>query len=154
MAPKIFFDQNSMKQEIQYKKKTGKKPNIWILKNLLIYYNQCVNEQIKEEIKKYLDLVHENTKWQMTLILQEGPEALGASAEALAAASEARIMARVRVWSSQRQSQGQGIAPCHQAGSGQIMMIRSLEEIYFFSLTIKESEIIDFFCVHPSRMRF
>jgi len=33
-------------------------------------------------------------------------------------------------------------------------MIKSLEEICFFSLPIKESEIIDFSWGHPSRMRF
>ncbi|CAD7682667.1 unnamed protein product [Nyctereutes procyonoides] len=32
--------------------------------------------------------------------------------------------------------------------------IKSLEDIYLFSLSIKESEIIDFFGGHPSRMRF
>ena len=34
------------------------------------------------------------------------------------------------------------------------MKIESLEEIYLFSLPIKESEIIAFSWEHPSRMRF
>ena len=36
--------------------------------------------------------------------------------------------------------------PCHQAGlPSQTHKIKSLEEIYIFSLPIKESEIIEFF---------
>jgi small subunit ribosomal protein S2e len=44
--------------------------------------------------------------------------------------------------------------PCHQVGLlVKDMMIKSLEEICLFSLPIKESEIIDFFLGHPSRMK-
>ena len=50
----IFSDHNSMKLEIKYKKKTGKNTNMWRLNNMLLN-NQWINEEIKEEIKKYLE---------------------------------------------------------------------------------------------------
>ena len=48
--------------------------------------------------------------------------------------------------SSRGQGRGQGVDPRHQAGRlVKDKKIKSLEEIYLFSLPIKESEIIDFF---------
>ena len=43
-----------MELEINAKKKTGKFTNIWGLNNMLLN-NQWVTEEIKEEIKKYLE---------------------------------------------------------------------------------------------------
>ena len=47
----IFSDHNSMKLEINYKKKSGKNTNTWRLNNMLLN-NEWVNQEIKEEIKK------------------------------------------------------------------------------------------------------
>ena len=43
-----------MELEINYRKKNGKSTNLWILNNMLLK-NQWVNEEIKEEIRKYLE---------------------------------------------------------------------------------------------------
>ena len=43
-----------MKLEINYRKKNGKDINTWRLSNILLR-NQMVNEEIKEEIRKYLE---------------------------------------------------------------------------------------------------
>ena len=42
-----------MKLEIYYGKKNGKSTNAWRLKNMLLK-NHWVNEEIKEEVRKYL----------------------------------------------------------------------------------------------------
>ena len=47
----IFSNHNSIKLEINYRRKTGKNTNTWRLNNILLN-NQWVNEEIKEEIKK------------------------------------------------------------------------------------------------------
>ena len=43
-----------MKLEINYRKKTVKNTNKWRLNNMLLN-NQWITEEIKEEIKKYLE---------------------------------------------------------------------------------------------------
>ena len=50
----IFSDYNSMRLEINYKKKTAKNTNTWRPNNMPLSA-QWVTEEIKEEIKKYLD---------------------------------------------------------------------------------------------------
>ena len=52
----IFSDHNAMRLEVNYKKKEkpAKNTNTWRLKNMLLY-NQWITEEIKEEIKKYLE---------------------------------------------------------------------------------------------------
>ena len=51
----IFSDHNGMKLEINYKKKkTVKNTNTWRLNNTLLN-NQEITEEIKEEIKNYLE---------------------------------------------------------------------------------------------------
>ena len=48
-----------MRLEINYKgKKNGKKPNSWKLNNILLN-NKWINEEIKEEVKRYLE-THNN----------------------------------------------------------------------------------------------
>ena len=47
-----FSNYNSMRLEMNYKKKTAKKANTWRLNNMLLN-NQWVTEEISEEIKKY-----------------------------------------------------------------------------------------------------
>ena len=50
----IFSDNNAMRLEINYRKKTVKNTNTWRLNNTLLN-NQEISEEIKEEIKKYLE---------------------------------------------------------------------------------------------------
>lgn len=50
IIPSIFSDHNGMKLEINHRKKTGKRPNMWKQNNMLLN-NYWVNEKIKEEIK-------------------------------------------------------------------------------------------------------
>ena len=50
----IFSNHNAMRIDINYRKKTVKNTNTWRLNNALLD-NQEVTEQIKEEIKKYLE---------------------------------------------------------------------------------------------------
>ena len=50
IIPCIFFNQNTMKLEINHKKKIGSTENPWKLKNILLK-NEWINQEIKEEIK-------------------------------------------------------------------------------------------------------
>ena len=50
----IFSDHNAMRLEINYRKKTVTNTNTWRLNNILLN-NQWITEEIKEEIKKYLE---------------------------------------------------------------------------------------------------
>ena len=51
----IFSDHNAMRLEINYKEKNVKNTNTWRLHNTLLN-NQEITEEIKEEIKKYLEI--------------------------------------------------------------------------------------------------
>ena len=60
----IFSDHNAMRLEMNYRDKTVKNTNTWRLNNTLLN-NQEVTEEIKEEIKKYLETNdNENTTIQ------------------------------------------------------------------------------------------
>ena len=60
----IFSDHNAMRLDISYRKKSVKNTNTWRLNNTLLN-NQEVTEEIKEEIKKYLETNdNENTMAQ------------------------------------------------------------------------------------------
>ena len=50
----IFSDHSGMKLEINHRKRNEKKLTTWRLNNMLLK-NQQVNEEIKKEIKKYLE---------------------------------------------------------------------------------------------------
>ena len=50
----IFSDHNTVRLEIRYRKKTVKNTNTWRLNSALLN-NQEITEEIKEEIKKYLE---------------------------------------------------------------------------------------------------
>ena len=50
----IFSDHNAMRLEINYRKKTVKNKNTWRLNSALLN-NQEITEEIKEEIKKYIE---------------------------------------------------------------------------------------------------
>ena len=47
----IFSGRKTFKLEINYQKRTIKKPKMWWLNNIL-QHNQWITEEIKEEIKK------------------------------------------------------------------------------------------------------
>ena len=60
----IFSDDNAMRLDNNYRKKTVKYKNTWRLNNMLLS-NQEINEEIKEEIKIYLETNdNENTTTQ------------------------------------------------------------------------------------------
>ena len=50
----IFSDHNAMRLEINYREKNVKNTNTWRLNNMLLN-NQEITEEIKQEIKKYLE---------------------------------------------------------------------------------------------------
>ena len=50
----IFFNHNTMRLDINYKKKTIRNTNTWKLNNTFLN-NQQVTEEIKREIKKFLE---------------------------------------------------------------------------------------------------
>ena len=54
IIPCILSDHNAMKLEINHRKKSGKPPKAWRLKNTLLT-NEWVNQAIREEIKKYME---------------------------------------------------------------------------------------------------
>ena len=56
----IFSDHNTMRLEINYKNKTVKNTKPWRLNNMLLN-NKWITEEIKEEIKQYLE-TNENEK--------------------------------------------------------------------------------------------
>lgn len=60
----IFSNHSGLKLKINYKRKTGKSTHIWRLLNTLVN-NQWVKDDIKREIKKYLETEENgNTKYQ------------------------------------------------------------------------------------------
>ena len=60
----IFSDHNAMRLDINYRKKSVKNTNTWRLNNTLLK-NQEIMEEIKEEIRKYLETNdNENTMIQ------------------------------------------------------------------------------------------
>ena len=60
----IFSDHNAMRLDINYKKRTVKNTNTWRLNNMFLN-NQQVIEEIKREIKKFLETNdNENTTTQ------------------------------------------------------------------------------------------
>ena len=60
----IFSDHNTMRLEMNYRKKNVKNTNTWRLNNTLLN-NQEMTKEIKEEIKKYLETNdNENTMTQ------------------------------------------------------------------------------------------
>ena len=57
----VFSDHNIMRLDVNYKKKAVRNTNTWILSNRFLN-NQQVNEEIKREIKKFLEINdNENT---------------------------------------------------------------------------------------------
>jgi len=54
-----------MKLEVNHKKKSGKTTNIWRLNNMLLN-SEWVNQEIKEEIEKYMETDENETQWSKT----------------------------------------------------------------------------------------
>ena len=59
----FFSDHNAMKLEINHKKTTEKHTKTWKLNNMLLN-NEWVNNEIKEEVKRYLE-TNENENAQI-----------------------------------------------------------------------------------------
>ena len=66
----ITSNHNSMRLDINYRKKTVKNTNTWRLNNTLLN-NQEITEEIKEEIKKYLETNDNETQWPKTCGMQQ-----------------------------------------------------------------------------------
>ena len=58
----IFSDHNAMRLEINYREKNVKITNTWRLNNTLLN-NQEITEEVKEEIKKYLERASLVAQW-------------------------------------------------------------------------------------------
>ena len=54
IVPSIFSNHNAMRLDINYRKRSVKNTNTWRLNNTLLN-NEVITEEIKEEIKKYLE---------------------------------------------------------------------------------------------------
>ena len=64
ILPTNFSDHKGIKLEINSTKKTKRLTNTWRLNNMLLN-NQWINEQIKIEIKEYIETNDNNTKPQL-----------------------------------------------------------------------------------------
>ena len=65
----IFSDHNAMRLEMNYWEKTVKNRNTWMLNNMLLN-NQEITEEIKEEIKKYLETNDNENMMRASLVAQ------------------------------------------------------------------------------------
>ena len=66
----IFSNNNTMRLDINYRKKTVKNTNTWRLNNMLLN-DQEITEEIKEEIKKYLEKMTMKTQQPKTYGMQQ-----------------------------------------------------------------------------------
>ena len=66
----IFSDHNAMRLEMNYRGKNVKNTNTWRLNNTLLN-NQDITEEIKEEIKKYIDTMTMKTRRSKTYGMQQ-----------------------------------------------------------------------------------
>ena len=57
----IFSDHNAIKLEINHKKNTEKHTKTWQVNNMLLN-NEWVNNEVKEEIKRYLEQMKMRTQ--------------------------------------------------------------------------------------------
>ena len=73
IIPSIFSDHNTMRLDINYRKKTVKNTNTWRLNDTLLN-NQEITEEIKEEIKKYLET--NDSQYTMTQNLWDAAKAV------------------------------------------------------------------------------
>ena len=69
-ASSIFSDHNAMRLDINYRKKCVRNTNTWRLNNTLLN-NQEITEEIKEEIKKYLESNDNETQRPKTYRMQQ-----------------------------------------------------------------------------------
>ena len=66
----IFSDHNAMRLGIDYRKKSVKNTNTWRLNNMLLN-NQEITEEIKQEIKKYLEINDNENMMIQNLYMQQ-----------------------------------------------------------------------------------
>ena len=66
----IFSDHNAMRLEINYGGKNVKNTKIWRLNNTLLN-NQEITEEIKEDIKKYLETIYNKSRQSKTYGMQQ-----------------------------------------------------------------------------------
>ena len=66
----IFSDHNTMRLEMNYREKNVENTNTWRLNNTLLN-NQEITEEIKEEIKKYLEINDNETRRPKTYGIQQ-----------------------------------------------------------------------------------
>ena len=59
IIPVIFSDHSVVRLELNYRKKIVKNSNIWMLNNMLLNYQQII-EEIRKEIKKRNQNMHRN----------------------------------------------------------------------------------------------
>ena len=84
----IFSDHNAMKLEINQKKNTEKHTKTWKLNNMLLN-NEWVNNEIREEIKRYLE-THENEGTTIQNLWDTGEAILKGKLKALQAYQKTR----------------------------------------------------------------
>ena len=66
----IFSDHNTMRLDINYRKKSVENTNTWRLNNTLLS-NQEITEEIQEKIKKYLETMTMKTRRPKTYEMQQ-----------------------------------------------------------------------------------
>ena len=66
IIPSIFSDHSVIRLDVNYRRKTIKNSNIWRLKNTLIN-NQQITEEIKKEIKIFIEKNENENKTSQTL---------------------------------------------------------------------------------------
>ena len=66
----IFSNHNALRLDINHRKKIYKITNTWRLNNTLLT-NQEITEEIKEEIKKYLETNDKKTRWPKTFGMEK-----------------------------------------------------------------------------------
>ena len=72
IASSIFSDHNAMRLDINYKKKTARNTNTWRL-NSTFLNNQQVTEEIKREIKKFIETNDNENMTTKTYGMQQKP---------------------------------------------------------------------------------
>ena len=65
IIPSIFSDHNTVRWDIKYRRKTIKNSNIWRLNNMLLN-NQQIAEEIKKEIKIWIEMNEMKTQQPKT----------------------------------------------------------------------------------------
>ena len=70
IVPSIFSDHSAMRLDINYRKRSVKNTNTWRLHNTVLN-NKEITEEVKEEIKKYLEQMTMETRQPKTYGMQQ-----------------------------------------------------------------------------------